>query len=108
MSGRLSGVQKLIKDEYRNAHFVHCYAHQLNLILSQATMHNRDVRIFFSNLTDVTNFYSNSPQNIMGGNIKRQVLDKVVNHRIPRSSNTRWNFKSRIVNTVQKNRELLI
>ncbi|XP_060855369.1 uncharacterized protein LOC132933049 [Metopolophium dirhodum] len=57
MSGRLSGVQKLIKDEYKNAHFVHCYAHQLNLILSQATMHNRDVRIFFSNLTDVTNFF---------------------------------------------------
>jgi len=47
MSSRLSGVQKLIKDEYKNAHFVHCYAHQLNLILSQATMHNRDVRIFF-------------------------------------------------------------
>jgi len=47
MSGRLSGVQKLIKDEYKIAHFVHCYAHQLNLILSQATMHNRDVRIFF-------------------------------------------------------------
>ncbi|XP_025412523.1 uncharacterized protein LOC112684990, partial [Sipha flava] len=64
MSGRLSGVQKLIKDEYKNAHFVHCYAHQLNLILSQATMHNRDVRIFFSNLTDVTNFFSNSPQRV--------------------------------------------
>ncbi|XP_025420901.1 zinc finger MYM-type protein 1-like [Sipha flava] len=98
MSGRLSGVQKLIKDEYKNAHFVHCYAHQLNLILSQATMHNRDVRIFFSNLTDVTNFFSNSPQRVA-------VLDKVVN---PRSSNTRWNFKSRIVNTVHENRELLI
>ncbi|VVC35657.1 Hypothetical protein CINCED_3A019325 [Cinara cedri] len=28
MSGRLSGVQKLIRDEYTNAHFVHCYAHQ--------------------------------------------------------------------------------
>ncbi|XP_026818984.1 uncharacterized protein LOC113557616 [Rhopalosiphum maidis] len=66
MSGRLSGVQKLIKDEYKNAHFVHCYAHQV------------------------------------------AVLDKVVNHRIPQSSNTRWNFKSRIVNTVHENRELLI
>jgi hypothetical protein len=82
MSGRLSGVQKLIKDEYKNAHLVHCYTHQLNLILSQATMHNREVRIFFSNLTDVTIFFSNSPQRVA-------VLDKVVNHRIPRTMNTR-------------------
>ncbi|VVC42638.1 HAT, C-terminal dimerisation domain,Domain of unknown function DUF4371 [Cinara cedri] len=43
MSGRLSGVQKLIRDEYTNAHFVHCYVHQLNLILSQATAQNRDL-----------------------------------------------------------------
>jgi len=57
MSGRFSGVQKLIRDEYKYAHFVHCYAHQLNLILSKATTQNRDVRIFFSNLTDITNFF---------------------------------------------------
>lgn len=36
------------------------------------------------------------------------VLDKIVNHKIPRSSNTRWNFKSRVVNTMYENRELLI
>lgn len=64
-------------------------------------MHNQDVRIFFSNLTDLTNFFSNSPQRVA-------VLDKVVNHRIPRSTNTRWNFKSRIVNTELENRELLV
>lgn len=29
MSGRQSGVQTLIKNEYPNAYFVHCYAHQL-------------------------------------------------------------------------------
>lgn len=101
MSGRFSGVQKLIRDEYKYAHFVHCYAHQLNLILSKATTQNRDVRIFFSNLTDITNFFSNSPQRVA-------ILDKIVNHRIPRSSNTRWNFKSRIINTVYENHESII
>lgn len=30
MSGQISGVQKLIKDKYKNAHFIHCYVHQLN------------------------------------------------------------------------------
>ncbi|XP_026819259.1 uncharacterized protein LOC113557921 [Rhopalosiphum maidis] len=36
------------------------------------------------------------------------VLDKIFKHRVPRSSNTRWNFKSRIVNTVYENLESLI
>lgn len=63
-------------------------------------MHNRDVRIFFSNLTEKTNLFSKSPQRVA-------VLDKVVSHRIPQSTNTRWNFKSRIVNTVHENRDLL-
>lgn len=47
ISGRFSDVQKLIRDEYKYAHFVHCYAYQLNLILSKATTQKRDVRIFF-------------------------------------------------------------
>lgn len=37
MSGRLNGVQKIINNSYKNAHFIHCYAQQLNLILIQAT-----------------------------------------------------------------------
>lgn len=101
ISGQLFGAQKLIRDEYKHAHFVHCYAHKLNLILCKATTQNRDVRFFFSNLTDVTNFFSNSPQRVA-------ILDEIVNRRIPQSSNTKWNFQSSIVNTVYENRELLI
>lgn len=62
MSGSQSGVQSLIKNEYKYAFYVHCYAHQLNLILSQATNQNQEVRIFFSNLSDIANFFSHSPQ----------------------------------------------
>jgi len=47
MSGCLNGVQEIIKNNYKNAHFIHCYAHQLNLFLSQATSLNREIRIFF-------------------------------------------------------------
>lgn len=36
------------------------------------------------------------------------ILDKIVNHKIPRSSNTRWNFKSHIINTIYENRESII
>ncbi|KAK0152292.1 Zinc finger MYM-type protein 1 [Merluccius polli] len=39
MRGAISGVQRIIQDEYPNAHYIHCYAHQLNLIMQQATSH---------------------------------------------------------------------
>jgi hypothetical protein len=82
MSGRLNNVQKIMNNTNKNAHFIHCYAHQLNLILIQATSQNRKIRIFFSNLTDMTNYFSNSPQRVA-------VLDIVVKHKVPRSSTTR-------------------
>ena len=57
MSGRHSGVQHLIRMDYEHAYYVHCYAHQLNLILAQSTSQIQPVRIFFSNLSDITNFF---------------------------------------------------
>jgi len=101
MSGRHAGVQTLIKNDYKYAFFIHCYAHQLNLILSQATSQNQEVRVFFSNLSDISNFFSHSPQRVA-------ILDEIVGQRVPRSSATRWNFKSRAINTVYEYRELLI
>ncbi|KAL4097871.1 hypothetical protein QTP88_022574 [Uroleucon formosanum] len=68
MSGHISGVQTFIKSEYPNAHYVHCYAHQLNLIMKAASCKSKETRIFFSNLTDITNFFTRSPQRF-------QVLD---------------------------------
>ncbi|CAH1998384.1 unnamed protein product [Acanthoscelides obtectus] len=101
MSGRRGGVQALIQRDYIYAYFIHCYAHQLNLILLQATSQNQEVRVFFSNLSDISTFFSHSPQRVA-------VLDDIVGARVPRSSVTRWNFKSRSINTVYEYRELLI
>ncbi|XP_063917578.1 zinc finger MYM-type protein 1-like [Zophobas morio] len=36
MSGRQNGVQAKIKEHYPKAQFIHCYAHQLNLIIEKA------------------------------------------------------------------------
>ncbi|GBN73864.1 hypothetical protein AVEN_189452-1 [Araneus ventricosus] len=49
MSGQHAGVQAFIQRAYKNAQYVHCYAHQLNLIVGQATSPNQQVRVFFSN-----------------------------------------------------------
>ncbi|CAH2019703.1 unnamed protein product [Acanthoscelides obtectus] len=57
MSGRHGGLQALIQRDYIYAYFVHCYAHQLNFILSQATSQNQEVRVFFSNLSDISTFF---------------------------------------------------
>ncbi len=46
MRGATAGVQRKMLDVYPNAHYIHCYAHQLNLIMQQATSHIPKVRIF--------------------------------------------------------------
>ncbi|KAM3858515.1 zinc finger MYM-type protein 1-like [Diretmus argenteus] len=88
------GVQKKVQDVYVNAHYVHCYAHQLNLIMQQATSHIPGVRQFFSDLAGFSGFFSRSPK-------RTGVLDRVVAHRLPRTSTVKWNFLFHItVNTV--------
>ncbi|KAK7906731.1 hypothetical protein WMY93_015343 [Mugilogobius chulae] len=101
MRGAVSGVQKRIQDHYPNAHYIHCYAHQLNLIMRQATSHVSKVCVFFSDLGGFASFFSKSPK-------RTCVLDEVVSHRLPTSSSIRWNFHSWAVNTVFENKEQLI
>lgn len=101
MSGKQGGVQAKIKQRYPLAHFVHCYAHQLNLIMAQAASQNNEVRIFFANLSEIPTFFSNSSQRVA-------FLAKIVGRKIPKSAPTRWNFKSRTVNTVYEYRDELI
>ncbi|CAB4031549.1 Hypothetical predicted protein, partial [Paramuricea clavata] len=50
MSGHLNGVQAQIQREYPFAHFVHCAAHRLNLVLCQAASSIAPVKIFFVNI----------------------------------------------------------
>lgn len=87
MRDATAGVQKKIKDMYTNAHYIHCYAHQLNLIMQQATSHIFKVKIFFSDLGGFASFFSRSPKHTA-------VLDKMVARRLPTSSIVRRNFHS--------------
>lgn len=101
MSGQHAGVQTIIKQEHPYAYFVHCYAHQLNLILTQATSQNKQVRLFFANIEKISSFFSHSPQRVA-------VLDETVDRRIPYGSTTRWNFHSRTVLTVYEHRQAIL
>ena len=101
MRGASGGVRKKVQDVYPNAHFIHCYAHQLNLVMEQAASALTPVRCFFSDLGGFSGFFSRSPK-------RAALLDEVVETRLPRSSQTRWNFGSRAVCTVFENRDRLL
>lgn len=101
MSGATNGVQAQIKIKYPNAHFVHCYAHQLNLIMQKAASQNPKVRVFFNNLSAIPAFFSHSSH-------RCDVLKEIANTKLPKVATTRWNYNIRTVNTVYENREKLI
>ena len=98
MSGQHRGVQSIVREAYPNAHYVHCYAHQLNLVLQQATSQIDSVRLFFAHLNSFSVFFSHSTKRVL-------CLDNCVAIRIPRSVQTRWNFECRIVSTVFEHKD---
>ncbi|CAH1108818.1 unnamed protein product [Psylliodes chrysocephalus] len=101
MSGGVNRVQKIIHDKYSYANYVHCYAHHINRIMSNAASNNASVRIFFAHLTGMCSFFSTSPQ-------RTKLLDDIAHRRLPRSSQKRLNFQSRGVYTVYEYRNELI
>lgn len=101
MSRKNNGVQKLIRDDYPFAFYTHCYAHQFNLVLERASNHNREVRIFWSNISGFSSFFSHSSQRV-------SVLDRVLGRRLPSGSATRWNFHSPAILTIHENKEKLL
>lgn len=100
MAGTSNGVHAIVKNCYPDAQYVHCHAHQLNLVMMRASI-NREVRIFFANVQGLCTFFSTSPQ-------RTSILDEVVKKRLPRSVPTRWNFQSRSVTTIYDYRQDLI
>jgi hypothetical protein len=53
MSSRNNGVQAKIKEMYKNANYIHCYAHQLNQIVKRVASQNKQMKVFFCNLAMV-------------------------------------------------------
>lgn len=60
MSGKLSGVQKRFQDCVPNALYVHCNAHNLNLVLCDAAEECIEVKKFFAIIQEVYNYLGGS------------------------------------------------
>lgn len=101
MSGDLNGLQTKIRSVAPQALFTHCYAHKLNQVLQDAASKIREGIIFFATLSRISTFFSKSTK-------RTSVVENICRKKIPTSSNTRWNFKGRITNTILGNREELL
>ncbi|XP_060846259.1 zinc finger MYM-type protein 1-like [Rhopalosiphum padi] len=93
MSGSHSGVQKRISDIIPSASYVHCNAHNLNLVLCDLAKSTPKVSQFFDTLQDVFLFYSKSAPRwaslALGDSVAKIVLKKVCT--------TRWEAKHKAV-----------
>ncbi|XP_022182247.1 uncharacterized protein LOC111042064 [Myzus persicae] len=74
----MSKVNVGIKEIHPYAYYMHCHAHQLHKELTQSISGNKEVQMFFSDLSDITEFFSNSPQRVA-------VLDGIVGKRASRT-----------------------
>jgi hypothetical protein len=95
MAGEHNGVQAKVKHICSSAIFVHCYAHRLNLVFSQSVNFIKECKVFFQSLTGFASFFSKSTK-------RSYALDQEIKKRFPAVAPTRWNYNSRVLNTVME------
>uniref|UniRef100_A0A3Q2Q306 DUF4371 domain-containing protein n=1 Tax=Fundulus heteroclitus TaxID=8078 RepID=A0A3Q2Q306_FUNHE len=92
-ASELNGVQARIKEKVPAAMFTHCYAHKLNLVLAHSAKRLPSCRAFFQTAEGLGTFFSESAK-------RSDLLDEVVQRRLPTAAPTRWNSKSRLIQTI--------
>ncbi|PNF25199.1 hypothetical protein B7P43_G17705 [Cryptotermes secundus] len=98
MASQHAGVQAKIREQYPNAIFVHCYAHRLNLVLAQSASFIKEVKVFFATLSGFRTFFAKSTK-------RTEALDSHLRKRFPSIAPTRWQYHSRLAETVHEYRE---
>jgi hypothetical protein len=94
ISGELNGLQTKVRDKFPNAMFIHCTAHKLNLVLSQSVSSIKECNVFFKTLNSFSSFFSASSK-------RTHCLDQQVKKRFPKVAPTRWNYNSRLVDSIR-------
>ena len=64
VSGHINGLQKKITDLQKKSIFVHCNAHNLNLVGQDAMLNNYCARDFLTMLREIISFVRNSPKRL--------------------------------------------
>lgn len=93
MASDLSEVQAKMKAKVPEAMLTHCYAHNLNLVLSHSAKYMPECKMFFRTLKGLAAFFNQSAK-------RTHLLDNVVRLRFPRGVPMSWSSNSRLVQTV--------
>uniref|UniRef100_A0A8C5MYS6 KRAB domain-containing protein n=1 Tax=Leptobrachium leishanense TaxID=445787 RepID=A0A8C5MYS6_9ANUR len=99
--GPSRGVQYHVKSIYPNAHYLHCYAHQLHRITQQAASKISTVRIFFCHLASIAAYFEGSPK-------RTAVLNEMAARRVQGDAPSCWNFSSQSLTVVLEHRDDLV
>lgn len=100
-SGQHNDLQAPVRSKHKNAMFVHCYAHKLNLILKQSVNYIKECKIFFLTLSGLSSFISKSTKII-------QAIEQKIIKIFPSVAPTRCNYYSRLVEMVSEYREEIL
>ncbi|GKA01746.1 zinc finger MYM-type protein 1-like protein, partial [Tanacetum coccineum] len=90
MRGEFNGLKSLILKENDSAYYVHCFAHQLQLVVVAVAKNHKGVRDFFDVLSTVTNVVCGSCKG------KNQEVTRA------RAGDTRWGSHHRTITSLIK------
>ncbi len=94
MFGEVSGVNAKVREQYPEALFIHCYAHKLNLVLSQGVKRMNACKRFFSTPTGISAYFSRFTKRFA-------YLKEFVQTRIPGACDSRWNSNAPLVGSAR-------
>ena len=101
MSGENSSLQTRIRLAFPLAIFIHCIAHRLNLVLSQACKKILESIMLFANLSALAKFFSMS-------STRSKAFKRFMQRKLPRVTPLRWNYSGRLVTVVADHYEELV
>lgn len=90
MSGKIKGVQTQIREIVDWALYVHCFAHQLNLVVVDTSKSIREASDFFAVLSRLYNFISGSYVHNLWINIQKEKFPNQATVELKRLADTRW------------------
>jgi hypothetical protein len=99
MAGHLSGVRKRVTDVNPAAIYIHCHAHQLNLVLVDTCKKVNHAAAFFSLLESLYVFMSSSiPHSLFM--LKQKELGFTREIQLKKLSDTRWSCRHSSINAI--------
>ncbi|GAB1607525.1 Hypothetical predicted protein [Argonauta hians] len=92
-----TNVHSLLKERYKNAHFIHCYSHEHSGIIQKATWQNGSMKVFFNDISRISTFFS-----------RPEVLEKILcQMTVPSNSHFKGNHITFTINTIHAMKDTL-